>query len=79
MILRSAALEDKMLSYDQMCFFGGTGHENEQVYDHGFGLVNYIAEEYGPEALKEIARANKKIYYLSFDGALKAGIVGGRD
>lgn len=71
MILRCAILDDKMLTYDEMSFFGKNGHRSEQVYDHGYGLVNYIASEYGPEALVEVTKGLKTIYRLNVDGALK--------
>jgi hypothetical protein len=71
MILRSAVLEDRMLTYTEMCFFGKNGLRSEQVYDHGFGLVNYIAGEYGDEALREINDGLRTIHRLNMDGALQ--------
>ncbi len=71
MILRSAVLEDKMLTYNEMGFFGKSSMKGEQVYDHGFGLVNYIAREYGPEAIRDITKALKKPLRLNMDGALE--------
>ncbi|MCZ6767228.1 MAG: hypothetical protein O7D32_09900, partial [bacterium] len=68
---RCAVLEDKMLSYDEMGFFGKSGHEGEMVYDHGYGLVSYIASEYGAQKIPEIAHNLKKAYYLDMDPALK--------
>ncbi len=73
MILRSAVLEDKMLTYDQMGFFGKNGLQSEQVYDHGYGLVSYIASAYGPDAIRQITQGLKTIYHLNMNGALKAG------
>ncbi len=71
MILRCAVLEDKMLSYDAMGFFGKTSMQGEQVYDHGFGLVNYIASQYGPESIRGITKELRSPLRLSMDGALK--------
>jgi Tol biopolymer transport system component len=71
MILRSAVLEDKMLTYDEMSFFGKRGLENEQVYDHGYGLVNYIASRYGAESIRDITSGLKSLHRLSADGALE--------
>jgi Tol biopolymer transport system component len=71
MILRSAALEDRMLSYNEMGFFGKNGQRSEQVYDHGFGLVNYIAAQYGPEAIRTATHGLKTMHRLNMDGALK--------
>jgi len=71
MILRAAILEDKMLSYDEMGFFGHGSIGNEQVYDHGYGLVRYIALTYGPESIGRIADALGAPYRMSMDGALE--------
>jgi Tol biopolymer transport system component len=71
MILRCAVLEDKMLPYDAMGFFGKSSMQGEQVYDHGFGLVNYIASQYGPESIRAITKELRSPVRLSMDGALK--------
>ncbi|MBI4720726.1 MAG: PD40 domain-containing protein, partial [Chitinivibrionia bacterium] len=71
MILRCAVLEDKMLTYDEMGFFGHTSMGNEQVYDHGFGLVNYIVERYGAESLRGALQAMRSPVRVSFNGALR--------
>lgn len=71
MILRAAILDDKMLSYDEMGFFGHGSLGNEQVYDHGYGLVRYIALRYGSESIGQIADALGAPLRLSMDGALK--------
>jgi hypothetical protein len=72
MILRCGVVEDKMLSYDEMCFFGKPSMGSEQVYDHGFGLVNYIASTYGPETLEKIIEGLRSPLRLTADGALKS-------
>lgn len=71
MILRMGVLEENMLGYDEMCTFGKTGQGNEQVYDHGFGLVRYIADTYSPENLSKLCRAMRPLWRANFDGALK--------
>ncbi|MFQ5510737.1 MAG: hypothetical protein ACE5EO_02710 [Candidatus Krumholzibacteriia bacterium] len=71
MILRCAVLEDKMLSYDEMSFFGKGGLQSEQVYDHGYGLVNFIVSQYGPGAIADITREMKSPRRFNIDGALK--------
>ena len=47
MILRTAVLNDSLLELDEMGVFGKKGFGNEFVYDHGYGLVTYIAATYG--------------------------------
>lgn len=71
MILRCGVLEDKMLTYEEMGFFGKSSMKGEQVYDHGFGLVNYIASEYGPEAITRITEALRSPLRLNADGAFE--------
>jgi Tol biopolymer transport system component len=71
MILRAAVTEDRMLSYDDMGFLGHRGLGNEEVYDHGYGLVRYIAETYGPDAIDRINERLGKFYRLTIDGAIQ--------
>lgn len=70
MILRSAVLGDSLLSFDQMGVFGKCGFGNEYVYDHGYGLVRYIALTYGEEKLAQICRAASGWGALELDAAL---------
>ncbi|MDH4037130.1 MAG: biopolymer transporter Tol, partial [Candidatus Krumholzibacteria bacterium] len=80
MILRMAVTEDRMLTYDDMGFLGHRGLGNEQVYDHGYGLVRYIAATYGPESIDRINERLGKFYRLTMDGAMKDVTgKGGRD
>jgi len=71
MILRAAVTEDRMMTYDEMGFLGHRSLQNEQVYDHGYSFVRYIAATYGPESLARISDRLGKWYRLTMDGALK--------
>lgn len=71
MILRCGVLEDGMLTYDELGFFGKNGMQAEQVYDHGYGFVRYIASAYGPDAINDITRSLGSVTRLTMDGALK--------
>jgi len=71
MILRTGVLHDSALSFDGMGVFGKCGFGNEYVYDHGYGLVRYIAQNYGEEKLAELARAAASWRGLEFDGAIE--------
>lgn len=71
MILRSGLLEDRMLSYDDMGFLGHRSIDNEKVYDHGFGLVRYIASTYGDSAITRINAHLGDLNRLTIDGAIK--------
>jgi len=70
MILRTAALDGELLSYDEMSLFKGS-LASEKVYDHGFSLVRYIAREHGPEALEKIIIELKKRTRFSAEGAFR--------
>ncbi len=74
MIVRAAVVDDRMKSYDEMGFLGHGSPGNEQVYDHGYGLVRYIAATYGPESLPKISDRLGKINRLTIDGALKEAV-----
>ena len=54
MILRDRAIHGKLLSFTEMNTFGKKGIGNESTYNSGFALSTFIANEYGPEKLKEI-------------------------
>lgn len=74
MILRAAVTEDRMRSFDEMGYLGHGGLSNEQVYDHGYGLVRYIAATYGPESIPRTTEALGKLNRLTIDGALKEAV-----
>jgi len=71
MILRASFVDDEMLTYDEMGFFGHKSNGNEMVYDHGYGLVRYIASTYGSEAVRRVSESLGKWDRLTIDGALK--------
>lgn len=67
MMLRQAALHDKLLDPDQMGVFEWDGRGNEMVYNHGFGLVSYIAATYGDDKVVEIMNALGNAASVTFD------------
>ncbi len=72
MLLRAAALDGTLLTYDQMGGFGGTGLESEMIYNQGNSLVRFIAKQYGEEALETITKGLKSIWQIDMDRAFKA-------
>lgn len=57
MLLRQATLANRLLSFEDMGFFGKTSLESEGVYNQGFALVRYIADHSeGAETLGKISR-----------------------
>jgi Tol biopolymer transport system component len=71
MILRAGVLQETALSFDGMGVFGKCGFGNEYVYDHGYGLVIYIAQTYGEKKIAELARAASDWTNLTFDQAIQ--------
>ncbi len=71
MILRTATLDNRLLSYNEMGVFGKNSLGNEKVYNHGFAFVAYLADRYGLETLKKVTRGLRGVFRLTLDGALK--------
>ncbi len=71
MILRSYALENKMLTWNQMGVFDKTSLGNESVYNSGFALTRYIAQNYGENKLMEISHMLGKTLNFTIDAAFK--------
>jgi Tol biopolymer transport system component len=74
MILRSYALNDSMLTWNQMAVFGKTSLGNESAYNAGFAFVHYLAQKYGIEKLNEISRNLAKFGAVTIDGAIEGAI-----
>ena len=70
MILRSYALDGTMLSWEEMAVFGKTSLGNESSYNAGFAFVSYIAQRYGEEAIREIARSLSSMTVWTIDAAI---------
>ncbi len=49
MILRSATLENKLLTYNRMGVYGKNGLGNEMVYNQGYSLTKYMKKKHGEE------------------------------
>lgn len=71
MILRSYALDNNLLTWNQMGVFGKTSLGNESAYNAGFALIKYIAQKYGEAKLVEINNALRKLKNITIDGAIK--------
>lgn len=71
MILRVAAINDKLLTMDEMCVFGKNSLESEMVYNQGFSMVRFISERFGTEKIAQLVSALSTIYRWSFNGACK--------
>jgi Tol biopolymer transport system component len=71
MILRSYALDNKMLTWNQMGVFNKTSLGNESVYNSGFALTLYIAQKYGEDKLSEISHKLGSKFNFTIDAAFK--------
>lgn len=71
MILRSYALDNDMLTWNQMGVFGKTSLGNESVYNSGFALTKYIAQKYGEDKLGKVTKALGKFGNFTIDAAFK--------
>lgn len=57
MLLRQSVLSNRLLSFEDMGFFGKTSLESEGIYNQGFSFVKYIADNNGGvECLGAISR-----------------------
>lgn len=71
MILRSYALDDNMLTWNEMGVFGKTSLGNESVYNSGFALTKYIAQKYGEDKLRDVTKALGSFGNFTIDAAFK--------
>jgi hypothetical protein len=71
MMLRTAFLNDKLLTLDEMGVFGKTSRGSEMVYNQGFSLVRFIAKRFGEDKVRELASAFGAIRTVGFGGPCK--------
>lgn len=74
MILRSYVLDSNMLSWSEMSVFGKTSLGNESSYNAGFALTRYISEQYGQDAIPNIAKNISRINNVMIDQAIERTI-----
>ncbi len=71
MILRSYALDDKMLTWNEMGVFSKNSLGNESVYNAGFALTRYIAQQYGEDKLQDITFGLGDLGNFTIDAAFE--------
>jgi len=71
MILRTATIQNYLLTLNEMGVFEKNSVRSEMVYNHGYSLVFYIANRYGVAALNDLMHACGSPLRLTFDGAAK--------
>lgn len=72
MLLRTAVLEGKLLSYDRMGTFAGTSIQYEQgPYTQGFAFVKWLAGKYGDAAMIKLWAENGRIHRQTLSGSME--------
>lgn len=71
MILRSYALENKLLTWNQMGVFDKTSLGNESVYNSGFALTRYISQKYGEDKLRDVTKKLGNLTTFTIDAAFE--------
>ncbi|MDD4857146.1 MAG: hypothetical protein PHD74_03470 [Candidatus Krumholzibacteria bacterium] len=71
MLLRTAYLNGRLLTLDEMGVFGKTSRGSEMVYNQGFSLVRFIARRFGEDKLRELMAAFASMKTWSFGGPCK--------
>ena len=74
MILRMYALDDRMLTWNEMSVFGKTSLGNESSYNAGFAFVHYLGQKYGDEKLREISENLSSLTTFTIDGAIEKAL-----
>ncbi|NUO18154.1 hypothetical protein HUU59_01715 [bacterium] len=73
MLLRQSVLSDRLLTLEDMGFFGKTSLESEGVYNQGFSLVKYIADRSnGVETLGQISRKMSSLLPVTLNKAIES-------
>jgi len=70
MILRDRALNNNLLTFDEMNTFGKKGIGNESTYNAGFALTRFISYKYGSSVLKRIMNDLSNPFQFSIDDAI---------
>jgi len=70
MILRDRAINNKLLTFDEMNTFGKKGIGNESTYNAGFALTRFISYKYGSSVLKSIMKELSHPFQFSIDDGI---------
>ncbi|MDD5089093.1 MAG: hypothetical protein PHI18_09910, partial [bacterium] len=73
MLLRQAVLSNRLLSFEDMGYFGKTSLESEGVYNQGFSLTKYITERSGgTPVLRKISKRLASPLPVTADDAIRS-------
>ncbi|RPH95381.1 hypothetical protein EHM69_04535 [candidate division KSB1 bacterium] len=71
MLLRQATLSHRLLSFEDMGYFGKTSLESEGVYNQGFAFTRYIVEQTGDSSvLRKLSQELSSPLPRTMDGAI---------
>lgn len=71
MILRSYAIDNSMLTWNEMGVFSKTSLGSESVYNSGFALTKYIAQKYGEDKLAAVSEKLGDLGKFTIDAAFE--------
>jgi hypothetical protein len=72
MLLRQSVLSGRLMSFNEMSYFGKTSLESEGVYNQGFSFVRYIVQQTGDSSvLERISHALSSPWPVTMDAAMK--------
>ncbi|MFC2136094.1 biopolymer transporter Tol [Bacteroidota bacterium] len=71
MIIRSYALDDRMLTWNQMGVFNKTSLGSESVYNSGYALTLYIAQKYGEDKIRKLTKELATFTNINMDEAIE--------
>lgn len=72
MLLRTAALDNKLLGYDRMGTFAGTSLQYELgPYTQGFAFVKYLAAKYGDGAIIRLWAENSRLHRQTLSASME--------
>lgn len=72
MLLRQAVLSNRLLSFDDMGYFGKTSLESEGIYNQGFAFTKYIADRSAdPKVLERISHQMSNPLPITIDQAIR--------
>ena len=74
MILRMYALDNNMLTWNEMSVFGKTSLGNESSYNAGFAFVHYLSDRYGNIALRKISYNLARLTDVTIDAAIEKAV-----
>ncbi len=71
MLLRQAVLSNRLLSFEELGYFGKTSLQSEEIYNNGFSLVKYIADHSeSPDVLRRISKSLSNPLPVTVDRAI---------